>query len=471
MLKSLQLGNFRAFKYATFDFAPITILAGGNSSGKSSILQALTAAIQTSGDRVFPFDYAVNGPLAQMGSFRNVVHGHNAKNSFEVGLRFQVGEVTYLSRGVFKVADGAPNLFPRSVELSSSRGETLEIDWNQKQQKFRLKVQPKVAADRGGEEFADIIGELARNEGTNSKAVLQDVLAKSAGDSSRAVELLTEYLRVRLDEATAPFTASAPDPEGALREFEQRPYFKALRQSMLAQFEALRRTISYVGPVRAYPSRYYSLAKQVVGVDPFGETVSYLLASWKERRSPKFQKVKDALVSLELASDLSAELELGEFLKLMIKSRVGAFPDTIADVGFGVSQVLPIVVADTALDEGGTLLINQPEVHLHPSSQALLGNYFANGVLSARKRYVIETHSEYLITRLRVLIAKGVLKEEDVVIYYCSPSADNASSEVVMVKPKKDGSLEGMPSSFFRTYASDTFELAMAAMDDDDAEE
>jgi len=166
------------------------------------------------------------------------------------------------------------------------------------------------------------------------------------------------------------------------------------------------------------------------------------------------------LIKLELATDLSAEVELGEFLKLMVRPAGRLFPDTIADVGFGVSQVLPLLVADAALPAGGVLLVNQPEIHLHPSSQALLANYFAERI--DRRQYILETHSEYLINRLRLLVANGTLSEDDVKIYYCGGGA----AGVQEVRVRKTGVLEGMPKDFFTTYSSDTFKLAMSVMED-----
>ncbi|KFN41041.1 hypothetical protein N789_03930 [Arenimonas oryziterrae DSM 21050 = YC6267] len=194
--------------------------------------------------------------------------------------------------------------------------------------------------------------------------------------------------------------------------------------------------------------------------------MSHTLALWKENRNPRFVEVKQALVNLELATDLNAELELGEFLKLLVKPKGRQFPDTIADVGFGVSQVLPMLVADAALEDGGMLMVNQPEIHLHPSSQALLGNYFSSR--SKKRQYVVETHSEYLINRLRLLVARNELQESDVVIYYCGSETTQNPSGVSKVTMKRDGTLSGMPKEFFSTYSVDTFNLAMTVMGDDD---
>jgi predicted ATPase len=194
-----------------------------------------------------------------------------------------------------------------------------------------------------------------------------------------------------------------------------------------------------------------------------------MLTFWKEHRSQAFNEVKQALIKLELASDISAQVELGEFLKLLIRPSGRGFSDTIADVGFGVSQILPMLVADAAMPLNGTLLVNQPEIHLHPSSQALIADYLSERI--DRRQYVIETHSEYLINRLRLLVAKGVLKEDDVKIYYCSNVSGSGQKGVTEVRVRRDGVLEGMPGDFFTTYATDTYRLAMAVMDNDDATE
>jgi hypothetical protein len=241
------------------------------------------------------------------------------------------------------------------------------------------------------------------------------------------------------------------------------PVSSAINRAQRRMGRALRQ-VSYVGAVRALPLRYYAASTATSGFDPYGEGVSLRLALWKESNKDRFTAVKDALIQLELATELNAETHLGEFVQVRITPRDRKHTDTIADVGFGVSQILPMLVADVALGKEGVLLVNQPEVHLHPSSQALLGNYFSSRIQS--RQYVIETHSEYLITRLRILIAKGRLRPEDVSLYFMMPQPDSEGRLVRRINIGSDGALLDPPDEFFRTYISDSYELALSSFEE-----
>jgi predicted ATPase len=94
----------------------------------------------------------------------------------------------------------------------------------------------------------------------------------------------------------------------------------------------------------------------------------------------------------------------------------------VIDVGYGVSQALPLLIDSIEALEGATLLLQQPDIHLHPRAQAALGTFLGKVAKRERKRFLIETHSDYLIDRVRMDVrdAKGkdALKPEDVLILY-----------------------------------------------------
>src|SRR5204863_8326118 len=89
---------------------------------------------------------------------------------------------------------------------------------------------------------------------------------------------------------------------------------------------------------------------------------------------------------------------------------VAGRPFNLSDVGYGISQSLPVVV-ESALggDSSRLLLLQQPEVHLDPRAQAALGSFFTQLVASQERQLIIETHSDYLVDRVRQEIAKGTI--------------------------------------------------------------
>jgi len=469
MLRRLVVRNFRAFTNADLQLAPITIIAGANSSGKTSLLQALNCVLQSRSERSFPFDFVLNGSLAQLGSYRNAVYGHDARHSFGVSVEFSARDVEYEASGTFKDSEeDSRYLFPKSVVCNASKLGRLTLDWNHRRGIFQLRVnenRPAILEDRGRmyEIFTPILRASAEGQSQDLPPSLSGLSIRDAQDVSK----LREIVNIGLQQMPSSMSSTSASFDDAIKEFQKHPLFTPIRNELLVALDRQRRETFYLGPVRANPSRYYPVARQSFVLDPFGESMSHMLTFWKERRSQAFNEVKQALVKLELASDISAQVELGEFLKLLIKPSGRLFSDSIADVGFGVSQILPMLVADAALPVGGVLLVNQPEIHLHPSSQALIADYFAERI--QKRQYIVETHSEYLINRLRLLVAKGTINESDVKIFYCGALSDGAPKGVTEVRIRKSGVLEGMPKEFFATYAGDAFKLAMSVMEQDDA--
>src|SRR6202007_2618510 len=92
-------------------------------------------------------------------------------------------------------------------------------------------------------------------------------------------------------------------------------------------------------------------------------------------------------------------------------------PDAnLVDVGYGVSQALPIIVDSILAPNDSVVLVQQPEVHLHPKAQAALGTFFGELTQESSKCFVIETHSDFLVDRVRLAVAKGSLKSENISI-------------------------------------------------------
>src|SRR5262249_16435254 len=151
-------------------------------------------------------------------------------------------------------------------------------------------------------------------------------------------------------------------------------------------------------------------------IDPAGKNSIPLLFEWRKYSPGKYREVISLLRTLELASTIEARFGLEEVSKLEVQPYRHHEKPNIVDLGIGIAQTLAMLIADVALTRDGTLVVNQPEVHLHPSSQALLGNYLASRLRS--RNYILETHSEYLINRLRVLAVQGKLNVDDVSILF-----------------------------------------------------
>ncbi|MBK9257144.1 MAG: AAA family ATPase [Saprospiraceae bacterium] len=199
--------------------------------------------------------------------------------------------------------------------------------------------------------------------------------------------------------------------------------------------------VHYVSPLRFNPKRYYLLdkANANLSIDTFdGDSIAEVL-----KDDPALSKKVNKWFN-KFGFDISVDNVQDIIHKLKV-SQNGLSLD-ITDVGFGISQVLPVIIQGYLSKKESLTIIEQPEIHLHPKMQAELADLFIeicselkedekvedNKVVPAKysieKYLVIETHSEYLLKRLRRRIAEGRIKSDDVVIYSFEKSEHGTSS-------------------------------------------
>ena len=122
---------------------------------------------------------------------------------------------------------------------------------------------------------------------------------------------------------------------------------------------------------------------------------------------------------------------------------------------------LPIIVADLQLGKKSTLFIAQPEIHLHPKIQAQFADYIIKQIKESDKRYMIETHSEYLINRIRLAITEEKMNESQVRTYYIENNGQKTKK--YNLEFLKNGQIKGAPKGFFDTYMLDVMNIAISA--------
>ena len=126
--------------------------------------------------------------------------------------------------------------------------------------------------------------------------------------------------------------------------------------------------------------------------------------------------------------------------------RDGKKVSNLVDVGYGVSQVLPVVIESVSAPENTRFLIQQPEVHLHPRAQAALGSLFVDLTANDKKAFVVETHSDYIIDRVRMEVAQGKINHEDVSILYFEKNG--SQTHVYQIKVNECGDIMNAPPSY-----------------------
>jgi len=203
-------------------------------------------------------------------------------------------------------------------------------------------------------------------------------------------------------------------------------------------------------PVRTRPKRTYDPLKDIP--DPEGSHVPMILAKAFTPDPTASAQLREAIDAFGRASGLFTDIDVrrigrkaGDPFQLQVK--IAGSGINLVDVGYGVSQVLPILVDALREPPGNTFLLQQPEVHLHPRAQAELGSFLATLAKQQQKRFVIETHSDYMIDRIRMDIRDGKhLKPGEVVILYFERTGE--AVQIHTMEIDRFGNLIGSPPGY-----------------------
>ena len=162
------------------------------------------------------------------------------------------------------------------------------------------------------------------------------------------------------------------------------------------------------------------------------------------------EKVAQALRHLGLISEFNIQPIAENRKDYEVRVRLGSNSSevSIADVGFGVSQILPVLVLCYYVPEGSTIILEQPEIHLHPSAQTALADIFIDTMKTRNVQIILESHSEHLLRRLQRRVAEEQLGDRDAALYFCQTS-DRGRSEIVALELDPYGNINNWPDGFF----------------------
>ncbi|MBI5375913.1 MAG: DUF3696 domain-containing protein [Candidatus Schekmanbacteria bacterium] len=205
--------------------------------------------------------------------------------------------------------------------------------------------------------------------------------------------------------------------------------------------------IIYLGPVRQVLERQYKYSGEFPsGVGKIGEFTPTILLNDKRIS----RKVNKWLEKFEIAYNLSANISKDQNFRnlfcINLIDKINNIKVSPTDVGFGISQLLPIIVQGV-LSTNNLILIEQPELHLHPRLQAEIGTFLAH-CIKEKNQFIVETHSEHLILRLQKLIRQKVLKPDDVSIIYISKENDGSKAQRLHIDEEGDF-IDEWPDGFF----------------------
>ena len=212
-------------------------------------------------------------------------------------------------------------------------------------------------------------------------------------------------------------------------------------------------------PVRSTPKRTYDPSRPFQ--DPSGEYIPTLLVNMSRRDQREWVRLKEALEEFGKGSGLFDEISIellgkteGSPFQLHVRKFGGKLKGrkrNLIDVGYGVSQALPVLTELLREDHSSMFLLQQPEVHLHPSAQAALGSLFCK-IASWDRQLLVETHSDHLLDRVRMDVRdrKTDLKPDDVSILYFEP--EGLDVKIHSLTLDENGSVMNAPIGYRRFF-------------------
>jgi predicted ATPase len=453
MLRRLQIQNFKGWKdTGIISMAPMTLFFGANSSGKSSIGQFLMMLKQTmeSSDRKAVFFPGSINSAVQLGSYQEMVYQRDLENriifKYEWDLSPQLKFKDALSRKNYTANQME---FGATVGLEDVHSRKICIE----QLKYILSLKSDNHLSIGMERTA-------------GKKHQYRVEAKD-------YPLKRNIGRVWHPGAPVRFYGF-PDEVVA---YHQNAEFV---QNLNLQHETLFKSLIYLGPLRTKTDRLYSWS----GITPAdvgfsGEnTVAAILASHGRKISFGYKKVTKALEQIVAESlkrlGLIEDFNVNPISKhrqdYEVKLRTKGSKDWVdlPDVGFGISQVLPVLVQCFYAPPESIILMEQPEIHLHPSAQSALADVMID-VINSREngkdrkiQLIIETHSEHFLRRLQRRIAEDAVHQKKVSAYFANITKTPATLEPLQIDIF--GNIQNWPKNFFGDEMGDITAQAKAAM-------
>ena len=437
MLNRLKIENFKAWREVDLAFGKVTGLFGTNSAGKSSLLQFLLLLKQTRNatDRRLVLDFGGPGDMVDLGTFDDAVHQHDKKQAMDWLLEWTLSNMLTIENPWETSSDPLfkdDRLQVRcAVELRSRNLQPRELAYRFNGVEFRLrpKARPKARPKGAFELSTDASNfEFVRKQGRAwplSHPVKSYLFPSQAKNYFQNTDFLGDF------------------------EFE---------------YENLMDSIHYLGPLREHPRRNYHWAgSSPEDVGQRGErTFDAILAATRDKemrrlkppargvRKIPFQKIiAHWLNDLELITDFRLE-EIAQGTNLyraMVRTSPASVQTALTDVGVGVSQVLPALVLLYYVPEGSTVLMEQPEIHLHPAVQSNLADVMLNVAAVRNVQIVIESHSEHLMRRLQRRVAEGDASSEDVKLYFVS--SEGSQAHLSDLRLNEWGEIENWPENFF----------------------
>ena len=448
MLTRLRLQNLKGLK-DTGDLAikPLTFLVGPNGSGKSTVIQALLMIKQTVDSTDMRNPLLINGPWVEMGSYRDLIHNGNAEESLGIYVSESVSSfaesmlsiMTDLPPRYTPVSKPSRILATRALFSETRIGQVSSHDFAFKYARAQSSLPPEILPD----------GRRAIKNGSDHHECW--MRSQSLADISSEYPAMNEYSWQCPERKFYDLSREGMPKDEALA--KEASAVNIIVGSLAHDFESSFNSLYRLGPLRAEPQMVYVASGETpesVGTRGEYAVAAMLVGRAKSELSQTLlAEVKRWMSAFGIASDVNLlELGRGYHVVELTDPRTQTAVN-LANTGFGASQVLPVIVQGYYAPKDSLILLEQPEIHLHPRAQGTLGDLLID-ISKQGKKLIVETHSEHLIGRIQTGVAEETISKDDVAIYYFAPCEGGAQAREL--KLDKMGHLDpddGIPDDFF----------------------
>ena len=426
MLTHIRMKNFKSWADSgEVKLAPLTGFFGANSSGKSSLLQMLLLLKQTIGSEEVLF-FGDENSLVNLGSFNEVIHRHNqdARLALEFGCNLRKPQFVNLSLEEGRLDKTAVDGFTFNTALIAGYNKPLL-------QSFRYA----------------------------SPSSLWEMEWQADSPHREGHQLLNG---VNLGYAHVETCYGVPWWRGGSRiEWNS----KFLRQFAFL-FKTFFADIYYLASTRAEPRRQTRWeGEHPIDVGKRGhDVISALLSARVKHLGRNEKRISVWLQKMKLAHAFSLESQGddGKDYEIHIRKNAESSAVTLVDMGYGLSQFLPVLVLCYYVPEGSTLILEQPGIHLHPRVQSQLADLLIEVVTERNLQVIVESHSEHLLVRLQRRIAEGKIEGDKIGLYFCSNDEAEGVSTLEPLEVDRVGNIRNWPENFFGDVMGDMFAITDA---------
>lgn len=432
MITHIRVKNFKSWQNSDkVELAPLTGFFGTNSSGKSSLLQMLLLLKQTAerSDLEEVIFFGDEHSLVNLGDFREVIHGHQEAEvlEFEFGCKLLKPLTITTLQEIDK--------YRQRYEFAPSDIDSFTFDTVIREDINGVSINhfSYIVGTKEGEKIKWENGNLYYG---NRRAIT----VSGTNCYGRRTKITDEFL--------SPLSSA---------------------------FENFFKHVYPLGPTRVHPKRLYHWE----GTDPdsVGQNGEDMIAAllnarvdqhatpYKGKKVPIEERISAWLQEMDLAFSFSIQrtkTQADRKFDVLIQKSADSAKVTLADMGYGLAQFLPVLVHCYYAPEGSTLILEQPGMHLHPKAQADLADLFLEVIMERNLQILVESHSEHLLTRLQLGIAEQKITSDKIALYFCEN--DNGVSTIKPLDVDELGNIKNWPKNFFGNVRGDLVKMAREQM-------